>query len=81
MLAMQLLSVPASNADCERVFSIVRRIKTEFRCSLHPETISSLIGVHLNSTYQCCEQSKFEASLLSKAKTSTKERNENKQEF
>ena len=33
----------------------MRRIKTEFRCSLHPETISSLIGVHLNSTYQCCE--------------------------
>ncbi len=25
-LALQLLSIPASNADCERVFSLVRRI-------------------------------------------------------
>ena len=28
MLAMQLFSVPASNDDCKRIFSIVRRIKT-----------------------------------------------------
>ena len=39
-LALQLLSIPASNA---RVFSLVRRIKTDFRSSLHTDTISSLI--------------------------------------
>lgn len=55
-LALQLLSIPASNADCERVFSLVRRIKTDFRSSLHTDTISSLIGVHFNSTFKCCEQ-------------------------
>ena len=28
-LALHLLTVPASNADCERVFSLVRRIITD----------------------------------------------------
>ena len=44
-LCLQLLSIPVSNADIERVFSLVRRIKTEFRSSLNVDTISSLIGV------------------------------------
>ena len=30
-LALDLLSIPASNADSERVFSLVRKIKTDFR--------------------------------------------------
>ena len=38
-LALQLLSIPSSNADSERVFSLVRRIKTEFRSSLLTETV------------------------------------------
>ena len=41
-LALQLLSIPASNADSERVFSLVRRIKTDFRSSLQTETVSAL---------------------------------------
>ena len=63
-LALHLLAVPASNADCERVFSLVRRIKTEFRASLLPETISSLIGVHFNSPFQYCSQTDFPTSFL-----------------
>ena len=42
-LALNLLAIPASNADSERVFSLVCRIKTEFRLSLASETVSSLI--------------------------------------
>ena len=30
-LALKLLSIPSSNADCKRVFSLVRRIKIGFR--------------------------------------------------
>ena len=41
ILALQLLAIPTSNADSERVFSLVRRIKTDFRASLSPETVSS----------------------------------------
>ena len=73
--ALTLLSIPTSNADCERVFSHVRRIKSEFRSSLCTETVSSLIGCHFNNTSQCCKQSVFEESLLQKAKRCTHERN------
>ena len=74
-LALQLLSIPASNADSERVFSVVRPVKTEFRSSLQTETVSALIGCHFNKRSQCCEQSSFEESLLEKAKSCTNERN------
>ena len=74
-LALQLLSIPASNADSERVFSLVRRIKTEFRSSLSTETVSALIGCHFNKTSKCCEMTKFADCLLVKAKTCTHERN------
>ena len=43
-IALKLLSIPTSDVDCERVFSRVRRIKTDFLSSLSTETISSLIG-------------------------------------
>ena len=74
-LALQLISTPVSNADSERVFSLVRRIKTEYRSSLSTETLSALIGCHLNNTLSCCEPTEFEEALLSKAKTCTMERN------
>lgn len=74
-LVLQLLSIPTSNADCERVFSLVRRIKTDSRSSLLPETISSLIGIHFNSPFQCCEQTDYSASCLEQAKSCTREMN------
>ena len=74
-LSLQLLSIPALNADSERVFSVVRRIKTEFRSSLSTETVSALIGCQFNKTSRCCESTKFDESLLAKAKTCTRERN------
>ena len=74
-LALQLLSIPSSNADSERVFSLVRRIKTEFRSSLQTETLSALIGCHFNKTTDCCEKVHFDGPLLSKAKSCTHERN------
>ena len=49
-LSLELLSIPASNADSERVFSVVRRIKTEFRSSLSTESVSALISCHFNKT-------------------------------
>ena len=64
-LALQLLSIPMSNADSERVFSLVR-IKTEYRSSMST-TLSSLIGCHFNKTWTCCECHKFEESLLTAA--------------
>ena len=74
-LALQLLSIPSSNADSERVFSLVRRIKTEFRSSLQTDTLSALIGCHFNKTTDCCEKVHLDESLITKAKTCTHERN------
>ena len=48
-LALQLLAIPTSNADNERVFSLVRNIQTEFRSRLIPETIPTLVGFHFNT--------------------------------
>ena len=74
-LALKLLLIPVSNADSERVFSLVRRVKTNYRSSLSTETLSALIGCHFNKTVSCCELTKFDEPLLSKAKVCTKERN------
>ena len=75
-LALQLLAIPSSNADSERVFSLVRRVKTDFRASLTPETLSSLIGCHFNNiNANCCQVAKLDDALLKKAKTCTRERN------
>ena len=63
-IALRLPSIPTSNADCERVFSQVKRVKTDFRSSLSAETTSSLIGCHFNKTSKCCENTKFDDSLL-----------------
>ena len=75
ILSLQLISIPVSNADIERVFSLVRRIKTEYRCSLATQTLSSLISCHYNKTWTCCERYKFKYSLLVATKKCTHERN------
>ena len=72
-LALRLLAIPTSNADSERVFSLVCRIKTDFRSSLSPETVSALIGYHLNSTGECCKAATFDESLLAEAKQCTRQ--------
>ena len=72
-LALELLAIPASNADSERVF---QRVKTDFRASLTPETLSSLIGCHFNNTNaHCYKLGKIDDALLKKAKACTRERN------
>ena len=59
-LSLQLLSIPASNADSECVFSVVKRIKTEFCSSLSTESVSALISCHFNKTSKCCENKHFD---------------------
>ena len=73
-LALQLLAIPTSNADSERVFSLVRRIQTDFRSQLIPETISALIGVHFNTNENCCEGN-FDSNFLKEAKSCTHQKN------
>ena len=66
-----LLTIPASNADSERGFSVLRKIHhTDQRPSLKPSTISSLMAIKFNSE-ECCYDTPFSPELLSKCKKAT----------
>ena len=40
---VRLLSIPHSNASCERIFSIVRKNRTDFRASMSTEVLQSIL--------------------------------------
>lgn len=44
-----VLCMPASTADCERGFNVMKMVKTDWRSSLKCETLSDLLMVHLSS--------------------------------
>ncbi len=44
-LARQYLSIPASQASCERLFSVARNDITEKRTSLLPDLVESLLFI------------------------------------
>ena len=70
-LMKTLLVLPHSNADSERVFSMVRQIKTEVRSELDNTTVCSLLSAKINQDHKCyeCKPSK---ELLSSAKIATR---------
>ena len=55
MLMSGLLSIPCSNADAERGFSVLRKVHTDQRASLSQSTIINLLRVKMNNT-DCCLQ-------------------------
>ena len=52
-LAKCMLSLPHSNADTERVFSIVRKIVTDYRTEMEQDTLCALVACKLNSDFDC----------------------------
>jgi len=52
-LAQTLLVLTHSNADYERLFSMVRKIETEERTRSDPSTVSDLLSVKLNNEEPC----------------------------
>ncbi|KAK2190880.1 hypothetical protein NP493_65g01019 [Ridgeia piscesae] len=50
-----LLSLPHSNANCERAFSMVRNVHTECRKSLCADTITAFLQCKINFDINCCE--------------------------
>ena len=73
-LMKTLLLLPHSNADSERVFSMVNKISTEHRADLAQHTVAALLSVKVNSRV---DSQRFEPSIneLSKAKSATMEYN------
>ena len=48
-----VLSLPHSNADCERFFSVVRKIHTEYRQSMNSDTLTALLKCKMNVDTAC----------------------------
>ena len=46
-IAQRILLIPHSNAGCERVFSAVRKIRTDFRGSMQPATLDAVCTVKM----------------------------------
>ena len=74
-IAKLILVIPHSNAEEERVFSMVRKNKTAFRSNLDPKgTLSSILTIKLANSQpaHCYEPT---SSVLKKAKSATWEYN------
>ena len=70
-VAVSLLTIPHSNSAEERVFSLVRKNKRDFRANLDLETsLSSIITIKMNrpASLQACHQFKPSKELLKKCK-------------
>ena len=71
---LALCVLPHGNADCKRVFSMVRHIKTEFRNKLGNDTEQAIIAVNRNTIQngnQCCYTVKATDEVLKAAKSAT----------
>lgn len=71
-VAMLVLIIPHSNAEEERVFSMVRKNKTAFRPALDPKgTLSSILTIKLAHT-EAAHQFEPNKELLKTAKSATR---------
>ena len=69
-LAKCLLSLPVSNAETERVFSILRKVLTEYRTQIDQSTLCALVSFKLNCDSKCFELETL-AKFLEEARTTT----------
>ena len=67
-IALSALSLPHSNADAERSFSILRKIQQDSRGNLNHQTTTSLMSCKMNEDLDC-HAFKPSVDLLRKAKT------------
>lgn len=65
-----ILTIPHTNAECERVFSQVRKNKTDFRGSMNNETLSSVLITKSQQTGPCY-LTEFDDKFLRRAKSAT----------
>ena len=67
-LALACVVLPNSNADSERIFSMLTKIQTEHRSELVNDTICSIICAKQNQNMECYEYCP-DSEVLKKAKT------------
>ena len=70
-----ILVIFHSNADCERIFSLVTKNKTQYRASLSTDMLSALVTrkVCMATNKSVCHMEVFNDALLKKAKSATYE--------
>ena len=66
---MAIMLIPVSNAACVRIFSLVRKNKTDFRASMGNETLETLII--LKEKNSACHEKELSNDLLKKYKSAT----------
>lgn len=64
-----ILSISHSNASCERIFSLVRKNKTDFRCSLGQKSLESLLI--LKQSRDVCHNMAVTPDLIKRCKGAT----------
>ena len=77
-VALAVLTIPHSNAGEERVFSMIRKNKTDFRSNLDlRKSLSSIITIKMNKLANLlpCHRFKPSNSLLTKCKAACREYN------
>ena len=68
-----LLILPHSTADPERLFGVIGKIDTSQRSNLQPQTVCNLLSVKINVDQECYKSKElFTPNLLYQAKTATK---------
>ncbi|KAL3254597.1 hypothetical protein MRX96_054130 [Rhipicephalus microplus] len=65
-----ILSIPHSNAECERLFSLVRKTRTEFRSSMSDKTLGHVLLVKCDQAGHCYNQT-YTEDFLRRAKSTT----------
>ena len=65
-----LLSLPHSNEDVEKLFSILRKVHTEVRHRLNADTITAFLQCKLNID-SCCYELNVSDGMLKSAKSAT----------
>ena len=77
-VALAVLTIPHSNAGEERVFSMIKKNKTDFRSNLDlPRSLSSIMTIKMNKPANLlpCHTFKPSNSLLTKCKAACREYN------
>nr|XP_042899054.1 uncharacterized protein LOC122269520 [Parasteatoda tepidariorum] len=69
-IVLSILLIPHSNSECERIFSLVRKNRTESRTIMSNKTLESLLILKTKFSKICHEQV-FEKDFLIKAKKAT----------
>lgn len=62
-----VMTIPNSSAECERIFSIMKKIHTDTRSNLDNSTLRALLTVKVNNT-QLCHPFKPSKDILKTAK-------------